>query len=43
VLHDVLAKTVVIDLASQMIFENEEALIAYKTKVHADQAARQTY
>ena len=43
VIHDVLAKTVVIDLASQMIFENEEALIAYKTKVHADQAARQTY
>lgn len=42
-IHDVLAKTVVIDVASQMIFESEEALIAYKTKVHAEQAARQTY
>lgn len=42
-IHDVLAKTVVIDIASQMIFESEEALIAYKTKVHAEEAARQTY
>ena len=42
-IHDVLAKTVVIDLASQMIFENEQALIDYKTKVHAEQAARQGY
>lgn len=42
-IHDVLAKTVVIDVASQMIFEDEAALIAYKTKVHAEQTARQTY
>lgn len=42
-IHDVLAKTVVIDVASQMIFESEDALIAYKTKVHAEQAARQIY
>ena len=42
-IHDVLAKTVVVDVASQMIFESEEALIAYKTKVHAEQTARQTY
>lgn len=42
-IHDVLAKTVVIDVASQMIFDSEEALIAYKTKAHAEQAARQTY
>ena len=42
-IHDVLAKTVVIDVASQMIFDSEEALIEYKTKHHAEQAARQTY
>lgn len=42
-IHDVLAKTVVIDVASQMIFENEEALIKYKTKKHAEQVTRQTY
>lgn len=42
-IHDVLAKTVVVDIASQMIFESEEALIEYKTRVHAEQTARQTY
>lgn len=42
-IHDLLAKTVVIDLGSQMIFEDEGAMIAYKTKVHADQAARASY
>ena len=42
-IHDVLAKTVVVDVASQMIFENEEELIAYKEKVHAEKVARQTY
>ncbi len=42
-IHDVLAKTVVIDVASQMIFESEEALIAYKTKVHAEEANRKAY
>lgn len=42
-IHDVLAKTVVVDIASQMIFENEQELIAYKEKVQAEKAARQTY
>ncbi len=42
-IHDVLAKTVVVDLASQMIFENEEEMIAYKNKLHAEKVARQTY
>lgn len=42
-IHDVLAKTVAVDLASQMIFENEEEMIAYKNKVHAEKVARQTY
>lgn len=42
-IHDVLAKTVVVDVASQMIFDSEADLIAYKEKVHAEQVARQTY
>ena len=43
VLHDVLAKTVVIDVPSQMIFESEEALMQYKNKVQADRAAKSPY
>ena len=42
-IHDLLAKTVVIDFASQMIFADEEEMIAYKKRVHAEKAARQTY
>ncbi|MBP3569242.1 MAG: RDD family protein [Lachnospiraceae bacterium] len=42
-IHDVLAKTVAVELASQMIFENEQEMIAYKNKVHAEKVARQTY
>ena len=42
-IHDILAKTVVIDVASQMIFDSEEDLIAYKEKMHAEKVARQTY
>lgn len=42
-IHDVLAKTVTVDLASQMIFEDEEALVEYKKKVYAEKAAREAY
>ena len=35
-IHDVLAKTVAVDMASQMIFDSEEQMIAYKNKVHAE-------
>lgn len=42
-IHDVLAKTVAVDMQSQLIFENEEELIAYKNKVHAEKVARQNY
>ena len=42
-IHDVLAKTVVVDFASQMIFEDEEALVAYKKKVYAEKANREAY
>ncbi len=43
VIHDTLAKTVVIDVASQMIFESTEELVEYKKKVYAEKAARESY
>ncbi len=42
-IHDVLAVTVAVDLASQMIFDSEEAKIAYKKKIHAEQANTSPY
>ena len=42
-IHDVLAKTVAVDMQSQLIFDTEEEMIAYKNRVHAEQVARQTY
>ena len=42
-IHDVLAKTVTVDMQSQLIFDTEEEMIAYKSKVHAERVARQTY
>ena len=40
-IHDLPAATVAVDMASQLIFESREALIAYKEKVHAEQSAKQ--
>lgn len=37
-LHDLLAKTVVVDYASQMIFGSEQEMIDYKTRVHREMA-----
>ncbi len=42
-IHDLLAKTVVVDYLSQRIFRDEEELIEYKKKLHAERAARQEY
>lgn len=42
-IHDLLAATVAVDMASQMIFETTDDLIAYQKKVAAEKAARQTY
>lgn len=33
-IHDMLANTVTVDLASQMIFDTEEAMLEYKQRVH---------
>ena len=42
-IHDLLASTVVVDIASQMVFETTDDLIAYKQKLHAEEAFRQEY
>lgn len=36
-IHDVLAHTVTVDMASQMIFDSPEELIAYKKRIHEDE------
>ncbi len=38
--HDALASTVVIDVASQMIFDSPEALIEYKKQLHEAEVAK---
>ncbi len=43
VLHDHLAGTVVIDMASQRIFETTDDLIEYKKRIAAEKAAHQKY
>ena len=42
-IHDLLAGTVAVDIASQMVFRTTEDLIAYQKRVAAEQAARQSY
>jgi uncharacterized RDD family membrane protein YckC len=42
-IHDKLANTVTIDIASQMIFKTREDMIAYKQKIHAEKAAKEAY
>ena len=42
-IHDKLASTVTVDLASQMIFESREALLAYQKRIHAEQAEKAEY
>ena len=41
--HDLLAYTVAVDVASQRIFESPEALLEYKKRIHAEQAEKSTY
>ena len=42
-IHDKLAGTVAVDFSSQMIFRATEDLIAYKTRIHAEEAAKKSY
>ncbi len=39
-IHDLISDTVVVDMSSQMVFDTEEELLAYKTKLHAEKAER---
>lgn len=42
-IHDQLADTIAVDFASQKIFENEAALIAFKEAVHAEKVANEAF
>ena len=42
-IHDKLADTVTVDMASQMIFDTEEDLLEYKKQIAAEQAAKDPY
>ncbi len=42
-IHDLIADTAVVDYQSQMIFENADELIAYKTKLHEEEANKKEY
>lgn len=39
-IHDLISDTVVVDMASQKIFDTEEELMAYKTRIHAEEVAK---
>ncbi len=43
VIHDAFAQTVVVDLPSQRVFDTPEDLLAYKTRLAAEKAARADY
>lgn len=42
-LHDTVAGTVAVDMASQLIFDTPDEKLAYIKRLHAEQAARQEY
>ncbi len=42
-IHDKLAQTVTVDMASQMIFETTDELVAYKNKLQAENADKAAY
>ena len=42
-IHDLIAKTVVVDMGSQKIFETREELLAYKQKLHEEKVKNTLY
>lgn len=42
-IHDLMAGTVVVDIASQKVFENTDDLLEYVKRIHAEQAQKQDY
>ncbi len=43
VIHDAFAQTVVVDLQTQLVFDSPADLLAYKTRIAAEQAAQAKY
>ena len=42
-IHDMLASTVTVDMATQLIFDTPEAMLEYKQRVHAEMAEKAEY
>ena len=42
-IHDLIADAIVVDLASQMVFDNVDELMAYKTRIHAEEVSKKEY
>jgi hypothetical protein len=42
-IHDTIAATVAVDMASQRIFETPEERVEYVKRLHAEEASRQEY
>ena len=42
-IHDLVSDTVVVDFASQMVFDTHDDLIAYKTRIHEEMANAKEY
>lgn len=42
-IHDLLANTVVVDMASQRIFASEAEMLEYRKKIHAEAVAKEPY
>lgn len=42
-IHDLISDTVVVDLSSQMVFETVDDLMAYKTRIHAEEVSKKEY
>lgn len=42
-IHDLISDAAVVDLASQMIFENNEEMMAYKNKLHEEAISKAAY
>ena len=42
-IHDLLSQTVAVDMASQLIFDTPEELLAYKKRIHAESAEKSAY
>ena len=42
-IHDLISDTCVVDFNSQMIFENADELVAYKTRIHEEEVNKKEY